>query len=341
MNLLTDTNLRKVTLKINLFGLVNFMSVGKALQVTELERNANGDVTMIVDSSSASRLQALLITFGKDKKRLRKLLSENFLLEAAYRAKDLGVLPPEFRARHTYFEIHDTTSRSELKNNLDVARFFGLMKPEEVAEQLAPRDSFGRTTFYAETRYTADAVRDAFLNPLSAPASAAQYEAAGRNALRALLLGDAGQEFRKRVAEDDNLWAAMKRTGNRAAFAPLFGLSAGAVDPRVESAGADYTAITNWAEAMVDAGNAIRELDDFLGAAPVSFDDPRLKEARDKLNRRLSDVVRNTKEEFGDPLGMAMFYLASAQNAERTIILEGDQVQRLERSLTPQLRAHA
>jgi hypothetical protein len=121
----------------------------------------------------------------------------------------------------------------------------------------------------------------------------------------------------------------------------LFGLSAGARDPRVEAAGADYSAITSWADAMVAAGNAIRELDDFLGSGPIPFDDPRLKEGREKLNRRLSDVVKNTKEEFGDPLGMAMFYLAAAQNAERTVVFEGDVIQRLERSSAPQLRAQA
>ena len=329
-NILTDTAVRKLTLKVNLLGLANLISVGKLTQVTTVERNANGDITLITDSSSESRLKALLVTFGGDRKRLRKLLSENFLIEAAYRSRDLGVLPADFKAKHTYFEIHDSTSREEMKNNLDVPRIFGLIVPGEVAQRLGNTQAFGRTEFYAETRYRTEAVRAAFLKPQGMPGSVDRFEAIGRSALRALLMGDQDQTFRQRVAEDDTLWQALKRDGNRANFPRIFGLPAGTVDPRVEAAGADFSAITSWADAMSAAAKAIQEVDSLLDSRQVSPDDPKFVQAREVLKHRLSDVVRNTKEEFGDPLGMVMFYIAANQAADRTVIVTGDQIQRLE-----------
>ena len=324
MNVFTHTGLRTLTLNVNLMGLVNLMSATTLVQTSSVERDSSGDITLITDTSNASRLQALLINFGNNQKRLRKLLSESFLIEAAYQASELSVLPPTLRAKHTHFSIDDRTSRDEMKDILDVVRALNLTVPGAAQQQLGQRPSFGRTTFYAEARYATDAVRDAFLNP------PAPFENLGRTALASLLAGDPGQEFRKRVASDDNLWNAMKRIGNRAQFAPLFGLSASALDPRVEAAGVDYSAITSWAKAMTGAAQALREIGVFLGGAPVAPDDPKLTAARDKLKRRLADVVKNTGEEFGEPLGMLMFYLAAGRNADRSVVLSGDQIPRLE-----------
>jgi hypothetical protein len=64
-NIFTDTAVRKLTLKINLLGPVNWISVGKLSEVTTVERNANVDITLITDSSSESRLKALLTGFHR------------------------------------------------------------------------------------------------------------------------------------------------------------------------------------------------------------------------------------------------------------------------------------
>lgn len=341
MNVLTDTDVRKLTVKINVLGLVNLVSIGKIAQVSTAERNANGEITLITDTSSVDRLHALLINFGNDRKRLRKLLSEHFLIEAGYRANDLGVLPPGFKAKHTYFEIHDSTNRNQMKDNLDIARVFGLMKSEEVDRQLGTNQNFGRTECYAQTQYDSQAVRDALLKPSGTAPTLDLYETIGRSSLLALLKDDPGQEFRKRVAQDDSLWNSMKRIGNRAGFAPLFGLPAGTVDPRVEAAGVDFSAITNWATAMVAVGEAVQRVDELIGDHPTAADDPKLTEARRVINDKLTELVKNTREEFGDPLGMVMFLNASNHKADTVIIISGPQIPRTELSATVPLTAHA
>jgi len=332
-NIVTDTDARKITVKVNLLGLANIISVGKLTQVTTTEHNGHGDITVITDTSTESRLRALLVTFGGDRKRLRKLLSEDFLISAAYSAKDVGVLSPAFQARHRFFEIDDSTNASEMKNFLDVARALELMTPDKANSILGNNKKFGRVSFYAETGYANAAVRAAF--------QAEDYETIGRQALGALLKGDSGQEFRLRVAEDDDLWKEMKRIQNRAAFPPLFGLSAGAVDPRVEAAGADFSAIQTWAFAMVAAGQAIQEVETLLGQGTVAADDPRLTQARAVLKDRLGSVVKSTREEFGDPLGMVMFFEASDRNADRRLIIAVENQPPIELSAKSTLIAHA
>jgi hypothetical protein len=338
-NVLTRTDLSKQTLRVNLLGIVNFLSVGKLAQVSSVERNPSGEITLLTDTANASRLQALLVNLGGDTKRLRKMLSENFLIEAAYHVANLGVLPPEFKSRHTFLEIHGETGRDHMKDNLDVARVLGLIKPDQEQRRLGDRKQYGRTTFYAECRYASGSVRRIFLDDSGNPRSTEEYETLGRSALGALLAGDPGQELRQRYADlsiaGTDLWNAMKRTGNRAQFGPLFGLPAGSIDPRVEAAGADFMAITDWAAAMNAAGAAIHEVEQVLAGGAVDPDDPRLTAARKRLKSRLADAVQSTHEHFGDPLGMIMVYLASGQNAEKRVLVTGDQIERLEVSSVP------
>jgi hypothetical protein len=329
-NVLTDTEFHKQTLKINVLGLVNLISAGKLAQLTTVQCNANGDITLITDTSSESRMSALLLVFGGDGKRLHKLLSENFLITAVYHARDLGVLPPEFKAKHTYFDIQAKTSREEMRNRLDVARVLGLFSAGDEEEWLGNRSAFGRTTVFAEMQYSSDAVRGAFLEPALKPPSEDGYDTIGRSALAELLSGDAGQEYRKRVASDDALWLELRQDGNRANFPHIFGLPAGALNPGLEAAGADFTVITDWAAAMTAAGKALQDVDALLGASSTAASAPDFEKARTLLKQRLGQVVKNTKDEFGEPLGMMMFYFAANRDAMRQARITGPEIPSLD-----------
>jgi hypothetical protein len=94
-------------------------------------------------------------------------------------------------------------------------------------------------------------------------------------------------------------------------------------------------AITDWTAGMNAAGAAIPEVEQALASGAVNPDDPRLTAARTRLKSRLADAVQSTHEHFGDPLGMIMVYLASGENAEKRVIVTGDQIERLEVSSVP------
>jgi hypothetical protein len=331
-NILTQANVHKQELQVNLLGVVNFLSLTKLVRTSTIERNATGAITLITDTSSASRLHALIVIAALDKKRLRKMLSEKFVIEAAYHAAGLQVLPPEFQAEHAYFDVNDHTGKQDLKNYLDVARILALISPDEENRRLNGSD-FGRTTFYAGTKYTSKQARALFLDENGQPRDASYYETAGRSALKGSLNGDSGQEFRERFANlgtGDALWNQMKALGNTSAFGPLFGLPAGSTDPRVQAAGSDYLMIVTWASAMHKAAVGLHDVEALLGQSPVAFDDPRLTNARAELKKRMEEVVKDTHDHFGDPLGLLMVYVAAQKSADVSVILSGTQVEPLQ-----------
>ncbi|MBL8216397.1 MAG: hypothetical protein JNK87_37110, partial [Bryobacterales bacterium] len=332
-NILTTTAVRKTTLKLNLLGIVNAISVEKLTQVSRVERNAEGEITLLADTASVSRLRAVLVNLNLTPQRLRGLMSENFLIAAAYQASGASVLPPAFTSRHPYLEVDGKTGRAEMKNNLDVLRAFRAMTANEASERLGRKRNFGRTTFYVETSYDSDAIRGAFLDAASKPRPVAAFEEFGRRALGELVMGDSNAQFRQRVALDAALWAEMKRRGNVAKFGPLFGVGLSSSDPRVAAAGGDYLAIVHWAAAMHQAAEGIREALDLLADGDVAVSDARLAQVRARLKSRLKDVVANTGERFGDPLGMLMVYLAAQRQAAVAIVLEGERIERFEKRL--------
>jgi hypothetical protein len=317
-NVLTDTAASRQSLKLNLLGLVNAFSSASLARASTVERNAAGDVTLIVDSASSSRLRALLQNVGGDGRRLRRMLSENFLIEAAYQVAGLDVLPPGFQARHTFFTLDESTSREGMKNMLDVPRVLGLLTPAEAELRLGAARDFGAATLFVQLSYDHGACTRLFLDSGGNPRTVEDYETLGRSALGALLFGDAGQDLRRRFADlgmaGSELWRRMKQAGNTRVFGPLFGLPADANPPQLATAGSDFIVITDWARAMHAAALAVSEV-------PAQ---------REKLKAKLAAVVRDTHDQFGDPLGLLMVYLAAGESAVKTVRLTGDRIQNLE-----------
>ncbi|MGH9673862.1 MAG: hypothetical protein ACRD44_11835, partial [Bryobacteraceae bacterium] len=59
-NILTLSDVRTQSLKLNLLGIVNVLSVTKIAQISVVERNAQGEITLVTDTASVSRLRVLL-----------------------------------------------------------------------------------------------------------------------------------------------------------------------------------------------------------------------------------------------------------------------------------------
>jgi hypothetical protein len=332
-DIVTLTSQSKDTLRLNLLGLVNFYSVSKLASISTIERDATGGVTLLTDSADENELQALVRNSAGNVRRLKHLLTEDFLLQASFKVSNVGVVPPEFMAEHSFFDTFENTSAQQMKDLLDAARAVGLVSTSEVSARIQGRSSFGRTTFFLQARYTSDAAKRIFLDETGNPRAEQDLETMGRLALGALLDGDAGQEFRHRIAEmsprGNALWQRMKQTGNIASFNELFGVPLDELDPRVAAAGSDYVCITSWAAAVHEAGAAIKAVSQLL-QSQTSPADSKLNSARAQLKQRMADVVKHSEQHFGDPLGLVMVFLASGRTAECRVILTGDDVERLD-----------
>ncbi len=337
-NIFTESELSKHKIAINLLGIVNYVSIGKLARISEVKRNADGEIVCVTDAADANRLQALLLNVVGNVKRLQSLLSEDFLLQATFKAVDLRIMPPDLSAKHTFVEITNKTDRHRIKDLLDICRTMGVLTAAEEAAWLQDREDFGRTTFWLQTVYAETAIEHTFLRSDGQARTEQEFVLLGRQALGHVIAGNEGQEFRKLVADlgpkGNSVWKAMDDSGNRANFNSIFGLPLDVKDPRIEAAGADYSCIKAWAAAMKALADAIVDTRRLI-ASSINADDDRLTALRQQLRDRMADVVKHSGEHFGDPLGLVTVYLASGRSAGARVLVTGASLQALDKVVAP------
>ena len=86
---------KKTTVKINLLGIFNFISVSKLLVAGEVLYNHETGELVLTDKATAERIRVTLHHFAADPEKLHKVQMESFLFTAAYRGSKLAVGPPK------------------------------------------------------------------------------------------------------------------------------------------------------------------------------------------------------------------------------------------------------
>ncbi|MCM3869867.1 MAG: hypothetical protein ND895_04070 [Pyrinomonadaceae bacterium] len=318
-SIFTEVQKEKHTVKLNLLGIYNFISVSTLiLKGTVMFEPRTGEI-IITDKATASRIAASMFNFAADAEKLRKVLAESVLITAAYRCSKLVTHQPELQIVHSYIEMHSKTNQTVMKDNLDVFESLGLMTKSEKEQLVGLASQFGRTMFYAETSYDDRLVNDLFLKN-GAPRRSEEYEEAGRQALALLVQSGEAEQFRRLPARDDSLWQEMKLVGQPSFrfIEKLKVLSA----TQLGAVTSDYSVIVWWAEAMEEMSKNLAAIRQFLAANPTT--DPEnntFKSLRKKLASKLREVASTTKSEFGDPWGLlAMDQCSGGKAAAKALI---------------------
>ena len=332
-SIFSETKKKKHVLKLNLLGIYNVISVstlvlkGKVMYVPE-----TGEI-VITDSATASRISASTSNFAADHAKLRKVMAESFLITAAYRCSQLVADSPTLSILHSYFELHSKTNRETMKNNLDVVETLGLMTKLEKNKILEGPNDFGSTTFYAESQYDDELVTKLFLNPDGTPRSEAEYEQAGRDAIKSLVQSGEVDDYRRLPATDDALWKELTQLGNPQSFRLVQKIKALKTEKKlpieiiVGGIGTDYLTIRWWAEEMRKMGEKLSEVRKFLQNKPNT--DPQnneFKALRRGLAEHLKGVASRTRSEFGDPWGLVAMDLATRQMAKAKVELTSSRI---------------
>jgi hypothetical protein len=120
---------RNRKLRINLFGIVNVLSLSELVRTGEvLWEPITGELS-IADQISAKRIRVVSTpSKNADLGSLSKALFEHMLITAAYRASRL-LASLNLTCRHSYFELHQKTNRQTLSDNLDPVMGLGLITP--------------------------------------------------------------------------------------------------------------------------------------------------------------------------------------------------------------------
>ncbi|MCL4851586.1 MAG: hypothetical protein KJZ78_09415 [Bryobacteraceae bacterium] len=291
------------TLKVNLLGIYNFVSISQlALSGSVLYEPATGDL-VITDTATAQRVRASAVNFGADTQKLRNVLAESFLITAVYRSGKITRPLPELRVKQTYFELHNATNHQTMKDNLDIAWALGLISTSQQQNALEGTEDFGRSTVYAEASYGESETAALFMKQDGEARKVQEYEAAGRRAIAMLIQPGDPNEYRRIPATDDEIWKRMKSAG-QPGFRQIFPSCS---QVQVETLIADYSLIVWWSRSMADLAAALHQI------RSKGLD---VETARKTLTRRLKSVAAHTQPQFGDPWGLIAMDQAAGQRAE-------------------------
>ena len=318
-SILTTVRQRQQSLRINLLGIYNHISISRLiLEGAVLYEPISGDL-VITDTATACRIRASQVNFGADSEKLRKVLAENFLITAFYRCTQLVARKPQLKVSHTYFERHSRTNHQTMKDNLDVAQALGLLAESEKQDRIEGLDDFGGSTLYAETNYSESLVEDLFLVGGKAR-SEEDYEKAGREALALLVQADDPDDYRRQPVTNDALWKKMKSQG-QFNFESLF---PNLKPHQVQIIAADYTLIRWWAMAMRKLAEKLEEVHQFFRASPnPDPENHQFKSLRKQLAKELASVAASTKAEFSDPWGLVAMDLVAGRKADAKVQVTG------------------
>jgi hypothetical protein len=320
-SVVTETVKKSRRLRINLFGIFNYVSLFEMIRGGKEVFDAASGELFFLDSVTANRRKAW-INNGRElpTDRVAKLMAETILIATAYSACRHTETIPAPTIEHWYFEYARQAKQPELKDHFDVAVALGLLKREETLRFL-DRERYGRTALLAETSYSGADAESLFLRAGS-PRQVSEYEKAGRRAVELLETGDAADGARGLLAAHEEVFELIRHAGSREnavrALEAVQTQSGSALPESMRHAiYTDYLAIRWWADSMAELAEKISEIRNFSSAAGnnAALDtDNRFKKLRKELRNQLAAVAGNTKAMFGEPWGLVAMYLASSGN---------------------------
>lgn len=312
--LISSAKTLRHSLKVNLLGIYNFARVSELMLKGSTAWDATTGQVVLTDTATASEIDVSTVNFAADSRKLRQILSEQFLISAAYIVSGVVQGPPGLHAQHSYFELDARTSRIDIRKDLFLGAAFQLISQQNALVKLTPGiQDFGLTTVLGEATYDDTAAEKLFLDN-NKPRNAADYESAGRAAISYLVQKGDADDYRLLPVQDDALWNQLKKIGDvdSAQFAEL--IQAHTKVPTAPSViGVDYLNIEWWSTAMQSCAKKLVDIRGFIASYPGL--DPNnhdfLARKRD-LAKHLKTVAEQTRQNFGGPWGLiAMCLLAT------------------------------
>ena len=320
-SVLTRMRSQGVTLKVNLLGIVNLISLEKLIGKCEiLSDQASGGVT-IKETAESEHIGAISDPYARQEA-LRKAIFESVLVTTTYRASG-AVAMPGLACANLHFVVNRDTDAATVRNYLNWFAALNLMAKGDVAAALAGYTGDKTSTCLLRTALDDAACENLFLAG-GQTRDEAYYREFGRQALRALLHPESNaiEGARYRFLNDEATWARAEEIGPSPALRELIPLNP--MDPAFELVLADVTGdlydIVWWAESMTKAGAALVGMRQFLkGRDPVGLkDDAEFQRHCAGLQKVMMSVVAKSKARFGEPWGMVSLFWSAGSPAGAT-----------------------
>jgi len=309
-SVLSKTQTRGSTLKINLLGILNYLTMSELIRNSETLTDAvTGDVT-IKETVTGNHISVLTEPLARNEA-LRKSIFDSVLVTSSYRAGKAIALP-ELNCEQVHFATHQNTDQQIFGDYLSWFVALNLFTTGETSAILGQFADGGPSTCVLRTSFTDSDCVSMFFDARGILRPKADYLEIGRRAMQALL--DPEHQpidgLRGQVL-DDARWPSALQTGANVNLGPLVGL--GTNDPRVQYLIGDVLVITDWAQAMVHTGPLVQDMRTFVAESEPTllFQNVDFKTKRDALQKQVAAVVKASKMRFDEPWGMVCLFRAA------------------------------
>ena len=320
-SVLTRMRSQGITLKVNLLGIVNLISLEKLVGKCEiLSDPASGGVT-IKETAESEHIGAISDPYARQEA-LRKAIFESVLVTTTYRASG-AVAMPGLRCANLHFVVDRNTNAATVRGYLNWFAALNLMAKGDAAAALAGYNGEKTSTCLLRTELDDAACQNLFLAG-GQTRGEAYYREFGRQAMRALLDPESSaiEGARYRFLDEEARWARAVEIGPSPELRQLIPLDPR--DPGFDMVLADVTGdlydIVWWAESMTKAGAALAGMRQFLeGRDPVGLkDDAEFQRNCAGLQKLMMGVVAKSKARFGEPWGMVSLFWSAGSPAGAT-----------------------
>lgn len=297
-------------LKVNLLGIINFLSVSDLIRNSEVLFDASsGDIT-IKETVTGNRISAIVNPLDRGEA-LRKAIFDSVLVTTSYRASKVIEIP-ELNCEQVHFASNQNTNRQTMRDYLNWFLALNMLMEQEEEQILKNFSTGGRSICVLRTKFNDAACKTMFFKPDGLLREKKDYLEIGRVALRALLdpQDNPNDQLRYRILQDA-LWPTALQTGADVNLGPLVGLSTD--DPRVGFLIGDISLIKSWAAGMAETGARIDDLRHFVGNADPKtlIENNEFKSKREALQKKLAAMIQSSKMRFDEPWGMVSLYWAA------------------------------
>lgn len=323
---------RGFSMKVNLLGIVNLISCSNLIGKCEfLLEPASGDLT-IKETAESDRISAITDPYQRQAA-LCKALFDSVLATTTY-VVSKAVTMPALSCQTVHFAANQNTSSQTIADYINWFVLLNLLKAQDRPAILSKVAGGGFSTCVVRAPLDDAACEALFFDGHGDPRARSEYLEIGRQALRALLSasGSDVDRLRYQLLDDATKWPKALQIGPNPGLRDLLSLSSS--DPEfplvLGAVTGDVYDIAWWADAMVNAGQALLAMRAFLsGRDPASLaNDPAFKSRRDGLQKLMLKAVSASRMRFDEPWGMVCLYWAggsrssSGKLTSRTLTLE-------------------
>jgi hypothetical protein len=235
---------------------------------------------------------------------------------------------PDLTSHNFHFAFNDTTKTPVLADYLNWCVLMNLITQQQKADYLKQFPGGGHSTCLIRTEFDNSTCQSLFFESPDKLWDKSHYLDFGRQAMRALIDPNNSDTDRIRYALLDQHWTDAVRTGANDNLASLVGLHlTDSTDRAITQflVGDVYT-IAWWAEAMVAAGKAIVDMQQFLAKAdPATLaGSHEFAKRRDQLQKNMAGVISKSRTRFDEPWGLvSLFWAGGSAGASARVVANG------------------